>query len=81
MQIIVTCHHNKIKDELVALAGKAFTPSVVCDEPRIHPSRAALANARKAHLTPSSDLLVTPKKQTGAASLSMDSGNEALTAS
>jgi hypothetical protein len=30
---IVICHHNEIKDELVALAAKAFTPSAVHDEP------------------------------------------------
>jgi hypothetical protein len=39
---LVICRHNKIKDELVALAAKAFTPSAVCDEPRIQPGHAAL---------------------------------------
>jgi hypothetical protein len=38
---LVICRHNEIKDELVALAAKAFTPSAIRDEPRIHPGCAA----------------------------------------
>jgi hypothetical protein len=40
---LVICRHNKIKGELVALTAKAFTPSAICDELRIHPGRSAPA--------------------------------------
>jgi hypothetical protein len=38
---LVISRHNEIRDELSGLASKAFSPSAVCDEPRIHTSRAA----------------------------------------
>jgi hypothetical protein len=46
------CRHNEIKDKLVALTTKAFTPSAVHDKPQIHPSDAAQANVREAHPNP-----------------------------
>jgi hypothetical protein len=50
---IVICRHNKINNELVALAAKAFTPSAVCDKLQINPSRSAQAtNAMEAHPNP-----------------------------
>ncbi len=38
---LVISRHNEIRDELSDLASKAFFPSAVRDEPRIHTSRAA----------------------------------------
>jgi hypothetical protein len=38
---LVIFRHNEIRDELVYLAGKAFTPSAIRDEPLIHPCRVA----------------------------------------
>jgi hypothetical protein len=38
---LINALHDEIRDELSDLASKAFFPSVVCDEPRIHTSRAA----------------------------------------
>jgi hypothetical protein len=38
---LVILRHNEIPEELSDLASKAFFPSAVCDEPRIHTSRAA----------------------------------------
>jgi hypothetical protein len=38
---LVISRHNEMRDELTDLAAKAFVSSVVCDEPRIHTSRAA----------------------------------------
>jgi hypothetical protein len=35
---LVILRHNKIRDKLSALASKALSPSVVCDEPTIHNS-------------------------------------------
>ena len=37
---LVIIRHNEIRDELVDLASKAFSPSAVRDEPKIHSSRA-----------------------------------------
>jgi hypothetical protein len=34
---LVIFGHNKIRDELVHMAGKAVTPSAVRDKPLIHP--------------------------------------------
>ena len=49
---LVIFHHNEIRDELVNLAGKAFTPSAVRDEPLIKPSHHATENAKD---TPTKD--------------------------
>jgi hypothetical protein len=38
---LVISRHNEIRDELSGLASKAFPPSAVCNEPRIHTSCAA----------------------------------------
>ena len=38
--VFVFICHNEIRDELVDLASKAFSPSAVRDEPKIHSSRA-----------------------------------------
>ncbi len=38
---LVISRHNEIRDELSDLASKAFTPSAVRDEPKIHLSRPA----------------------------------------
>jgi hypothetical protein len=38
---LVIFRHNEIQDELVHLAGKALTPSAICNKPLIHPCRAA----------------------------------------
>ena len=37
---LVIIRHNEIRDELVDLASKAFSPSAVHDEPKIHTCRA-----------------------------------------
>jgi hypothetical protein len=42
---LVISHHNKIQDEVSDLASKAFTPSTVCDEPKIHTGRPMEQNA------------------------------------
>jgi hypothetical protein len=36
---LVISHHNEIRDELSDLASKAFSPSAVRDEPKIHTCR------------------------------------------
>jgi hypothetical protein len=33
----VISRHNEIRDELIHMAGKAMTPSAICDEPLIKP--------------------------------------------
>jgi hypothetical protein len=39
---LVISRHNEIRDELVDLASRAFTPSAVRDEPKIYPCRPAV---------------------------------------
>jgi hypothetical protein len=36
--LVIFCH-NEIQDKLVHMAGKAMTPSAICDEPLVHPGR------------------------------------------
>ena len=43
---LVISQHNEIQDELSNLASKAFFPSAVRDEPRIHTSRASEPRSR-----------------------------------
>jgi hypothetical protein len=42
--LVILCH-NKIQDELSDLASKAFTPSTVCNEPKIHTGHPMEQNA------------------------------------
>jgi hypothetical protein len=82
--LVICRQHNKIKDNLVALAAKAFTPSAVCNKPPINPSCYLLTRPPmqwRRIQTLSSYLHIIPRKQTGVTSLSMDSGNKAPTAS
>ena len=37
---LFTVHHNELRDGVAGLAGKAFTPSHVCDNPSIYSGRA-----------------------------------------
>ena len=37
---LVTTRHNELHDRIADLAGKAFTPSYVCDDPLIYSGRA-----------------------------------------
>jgi len=39
---LVIIRHNEVRDELVDLASRAFSPSAVCAEPLIYPGRSAL---------------------------------------
>jgi hypothetical protein len=36
---VLSSHDNEIRDELSDLASKAFSPSTVCHEPKIHTCR------------------------------------------
>jgi hypothetical protein len=79
---ILICCHNKIKDKLVALAVKAFTPSAVHNKPCLHPSCPAQTNnVTEVQPNPINWLTVIPRKQIGATYWSVNSGNVALTAS
>ncbi len=50
---LVISRHNEIRDELSDLASKAFTPSAVRDEPKIHLSRPAEKKTTLAQPNPS----------------------------